>query len=100
MSTEKTTARHDIDTERQRQIMKGFDAAHDDQHKHGELVSLALEMLGALSYVEGCHSPDWIDDAVDRALMESTPIQTLAKVAAVIEAEIERLKRLKEEEQS
>lgn len=89
-----STARHDIDIERQRQVMKGFNAAHDDMHKNGELVSLALEMLGALSYVEGCHSPDWIDDAVDRALMESTPIQTLAKVAAVIEAEIERLKRL------
>jgi len=88
----------DIDRERQRQIMNGFNSTHDDQHVSGELVQFAMEIAGYYAHIQGVACPSWIDSAVDKVAERCTGDnrQLLVVAAALLQAEIERIDRLAE----
>lgn len=72
-----------IAAERQRQISKGYDAAHDDEHKGGQIV---LADWGALARIEA---------AIKAWLAGDSPAykELLTEAAAQCAAEIERVER-------
>ncbi len=91
----------EIDQRRQKQIAKGYDAAHDDQHSKGEIA------LGAAAYCEAAARSD-VYVRIGRAsafplrwpwkpseFKSEGPRENLLKAAAMIVAEIERLDRKK-----
>ena len=92
-----TQALRDVLAERQRQIAKGHDAAHDDAHDKGELARAASNYayhatvyspLGHLNYGPG---PSWPFER--SAWKPESPRADLVKAGALILAEIERLDR-------
>lgn len=72
-----------IAAERQRQIAKGYDAAHDDSHKGGEIV---LADWGARARIEA---------AINAGRAGDSPVykELLTEAAAQCVAEIERVER-------
>jgi hypothetical protein len=82
-----------IEAERERQIAKGYDAAHDDEHGDGAIAFAALAHLAAAvgeKSVADCYYP-W-----SRGFRESdddTKISLLTSAAALIVAEMDRLLR-------
>lgn len=90
----------EIDQRRQKQIAKGYNAAHDDQHTKGEIA------LGAAAYCEAAGRADVYSVRIGRAsafplcwpwkpseFRSEGPRENLLKAAAMIVAEIERLDR-------
>ena len=89
----------DIAAERQRQCLKGYDAAHDDKHNDGEIA------LGAALYAIPYEMPGMEQDNFIRLHMmldlsydwslkpEPDHRKRLVKAAAMLVAEIERLDR-------
>jgi hypothetical protein len=73
--------------ERQRQIARGFDAAHDDTHTDGELWGAAVAYL----YADAKH---WPFDAAD--FKPSKTHRDIVKGCALLLAESERLERIGE----
>jgi hypothetical protein len=93
----------EIAAERRRQIeVEGWDAAHDDEHKTGELASAAAAYANHMAQFHGAeavgsryaikaHPHGW---PWDRAWWKpKTPRRDLIRAAALIVAEIERLDR-------
>jgi len=79
----------EIEAERQRQIDKGFDAKHDDQHVGGELAESAafLTMPGVFL------ASDQVLECATRVLGRHPRRRCLVVAAAMLVAEIERLDR-------
>lgn len=86
--------------ERKRQLIKGYDAHHDDTEKEGQLsraaaccAKYAAEILRDHSMVNNFQCPEW--PWSDTAWKPpGSPIDSLVKSGALIIAEIERLQRL------
>lgn len=91
----------EIDQRRQKQIAKGYDAAHDDQHTKGEIA------LGAAAYCQSAAKPKLYQKKPGAAFTFPTcwpwkssefnpknPREDLLNAAAMIVAEIERIDRL------
>ena len=79
----------EILAERQRQIAKGYDAAHDDDHSTFEISTVAAAVaLGASDHLSG-DVPDWADYIIEKHGTR----QRLVIAAALLVAEIERLDR-------
>lgn len=76
-----------IAAERQRQIeVEGWTHEHDDEHRHGELVSAAVcYAKPALADTYWPWDPFWWKPSDD-------PIRNLVKAGALIAAEIDRLR--------
>lgn len=94
-----------IALERRRQIEKGYDAAHDDTHKHGEIAEAAeriihavqypghpMTSIGPVWYPSLQHPSQWHLHII--AKWKHDPIRMLTIAAALLAAEIERLDRL------
>lgn len=91
----------EIASERAKQISKGFDASHDDEHACDEIAAVAAWY----AMPEVCRDWDMYDDSFGSTIGESilpedwpTPTETdrrkqLIKAAALLVAEIERLDR-------
>lgn len=80
-----TAVLHDINTERERQLLKGFDAQHDDKHGDEQLLYNARCLLSE-------EPDDWglfYKHKQDRR-------RQLVIAATLIVAEIERMDRLQE----
>jgi hypothetical protein len=80
----------EVAIERRKQIAKGFDAAHDDQHTKGEL------MQAAATYLNGDiqHYPrDWEDDEKVLSTLGRDKRQDFIKGLAFLVAELERQDR-------
>jgi hypothetical protein len=82
---------HQITIERVRQIDKGFDATHDNQHSSGSLVWLAGDILNTIEAPD--EAPDWVEARVERIRKKYSAKERLVIAAAVIAAEIERMER-------
>ncbi len=99
-----------ISTERTRQKEKeGWSAEHDDSHANDELtlaaVSYALVGCARLSHVAYSAWPfdsEWFKYSAKNGKPETIRgrIRDLTKAGALIAAEIDRLQRLKEQEES
>jgi len=78
-------------------VFKGYDAAHDDQHKHGELSLLAKAILDSLkTHSEIDCDPDnqlWIESVAEGISIKCDLRTALVKAAACIVADIERMDR-------
>lgn len=85
-----------IQEERQRQVAKGYNAAHDDEHEDGELAAAAASFAA----VESKHARSRVrqlwpfDDHYSD--MENSTIRNLAKAGALIVAEMERVQRVEQ----
>ncbi|HEX8342372.1 MAG TPA: hypothetical protein VF624_15825 [Tepidisphaeraceae bacterium] len=90
-----------LEHERERQIMKGFDAAHDDGHIDGTLWKVACALLShdaKDAFVEYSLTPPdckWVDKLI--AELADSRIAQLTVAGAFVVAEIERIQRLKSE---
>lgn len=87
------TVLDDINDERERQIVKGFDALHDAQHSNGEILRACTGVIGS---VDGGSQRDQWGIA---AKWEGDDRRKLVIAAALIVAEIERRDRLSESEE-
>lgn len=88
-----------IEAERLRQVVKGYDAAHDDGHCQSEIAhaSACYALMGT-----GVNLKEWMIDVVERLWpwsgakpMPESQRETLIVAAALLVAEIERLDRAK-----
>jgi hypothetical protein len=82
-----------IVAERARQIAKGYDAAHDDEHKDGAIAFAALAHVAAAvreQSVADCYYPWGLGF---REANDDTKMSLLTSSAALIVAEMERLMR-------
>lgn len=70
-------------------LINGYSADHDDQHRDGEIIALAL------SFIDPNRFPNPFDDFPHHPPFDDR-IAMLARAGACIVAEIERLQRLKE----
>ena len=88
-----TKAVTDVLAERSRQVEKGFDAEHDDDHDGGELAWNATLVVGA---VDDVTLPDVsrLDDWGIIGKWCGKPRRLLVIAAALLIAEIERLDRV------
>lgn len=92
---------NDISDERERQILKGFDAAHDDGWGDGSLLHAALLAVCNVAghRLDGCDPPSidgpWPDQFVMHLAekYKGNNRQKLIIAAALIVAEVERLDR-------
>lgn len=92
-----------IDQERSRQVTKGFDSDHDDQHDDGSIAACAGAILEDLqggthitdAELENDPDAEWYDRRADHVLNKygDDPIKRLTIAGALIVAEIERLQR-------
>jgi hypothetical protein len=88
----------DVAVERYRQIdYEGYGAAHDDTHVDGELASAAYCILFEHTQGPGCvddedEPDDWIQ-ALALKLRSVEPMRRLTVAAALLVAEIDRLRR-------
>lgn len=75
----------EIAQERDRQILKGYDAAHDDQHTHREIIA----------------APGWgvVDRLAAMFVSDADYRERLVEAAAQIIAEIERVDRANAEQE-
>lgn len=92
-----TTARELVDQEREDQIVAGYDATHDDQHTPGLLARMgACYADHAANQFENIDAdiphPFWPGDESDWNPGDSD-VERLAKAAALLEAELDRLLR-------
>lgn len=87
-----------IHNERARQILRGFDANHDNQHVHGDLSMLGWEILYHLQNLSklGCSAEtrEWIDKRASDIVQDHDVRTALVKAAACILADIERMDRM------
>jgi len=81
-----------IKAERARQIAKGYDAAHDEQHEDGELAAAAAAFAAVESKKSFCARQLWPFDGFDLS-MENPTLNNLTKAGALIVAEMERVMR-------
>lgn len=86
--------------ERETQIKTGFDAAHDDEHTHGELAVAAMCYAHEAALWNNGHA---LGDCSDQWPFEeeawkpsSDPRRNIVKALALLVAEYERLDRLSE----
>ncbi len=96
-----------IADERKRGIeVEGFDAAHDDEHTHGEIVAAALSYVmiadGQIKNVKfpPCFIPKWWPWERSWWKPKPDPIPNLVVAGALIAAEIDRLQRKRDIENS
>jgi hypothetical protein len=88
----------EIIQEREKQISKGFDATHDDQHRNGEIVTAVIGLLkeayrpGSIFKVFKPHEWPWSDEDWAR-ISRHAPRRILVICAAMMVAEIERFDR-------
>lgn len=81
-----------IAAERQRQIgAEGYTLAHDNQHVHGELASMAAKYALPHHWREWCSTPLWIVKEWSFRPSPDDRIKELTKAGALIAAEIDRL---------
>lgn len=86
------TIYHEIAAERQRQIAKGYDAAHDDDHRLGQIASAAAAhaLMASPWLVLAKDVYPWTPDGLSA---DTAPREHLVMAAAMLVAEIERLDR-------
>ena len=88
----------EIGSERQRQISKGYDTAHDDRHENGSLSDVGGYLAIAASY-QVCKACVPFDVRCECkfmggiSIMEDNARDNLVKAAALLVAEIERIDR-------
>ncbi len=83
------TVIEEIAAERQRQIAKGYDAAHDDQWRTFEISTVAAAVaLGETEHISG-DVPDWAQHIIEKWDTR----RRLVIAAALLVAEIERFDR-------
>lgn len=88
----------DIQAERERQIAKGYDAAHDDEHGDGSIKLAAQSFISSAIGTQRSRSnafQTWPWDDVPNDLLTDDSRTALVKAAACIVAEIERLDRMR-----
>jgi hypothetical protein len=82
----------DVAVERERQILKGYDAANDDTRCNGSLLAFVNSILLTFSRGTGA---DWVWDAYARLMhAQKSERQRLVMAAAVLVAEIQRRDRI------
>lgn len=82
-----------LKAERERQVAKGYDAAHDDEHEDGAIAFAALAHLAAAvgeQSTADCYYP-WGMGFRERD--DDTKLSLLTSAAALIVAEMERMMR-------
>ncbi len=87
-----------ITAERQAQLAKGYNAAHDDQHSAGELAAAAACFALGSTQVSSAEATGevrnlWPDEWPTGILGTNTRMRQLVVAGALIAAEIERLQR-------
>ncbi len=90
-----------IHVERARQIQKGYDAAHDDSHGNGEILSAVAELIDDVREARGNWGMEkWIDDLQAHVAVKygDDYKRRLVIAAAMLAAEIERIDRIESKE--
>lgn len=102
MNTGKITGSEMIAIERELQISKeGYSNAHDDAHDKVELADAAEAYLGDVRHIRNRHNivvefrPALFPWSKKEWKPSDDPIRNLVKAGALIPAEIDRLKRLR-----
>ena len=82
-----------IVAERQRQIAKGYDANHDDEHRDGEIAMAAASYAATTSTNSNVYGDLLWPFSGGAPDASGDPLTLLAKAGALIVAEMERLQR-------
>ncbi len=86
----------EISKERERQILKGFDAQHDDQHDNGEILEAAVKIATGVAMGDvtfATNGAQWTGELAQHVCEKWDDKKRLIIAAAMIVAEIERMER-------